>query len=114
MSPARGRLRRTIEPHRGDCYSLRPPPQRGACNDDVTMAIRVKAVARAIEAILRPLFVPTIIASVLLAFLALTFAAARLAAYLLDQSSHRALLLTWAMTTALGIVLVRQLPRVLK
>jgi hypothetical protein len=78
------------------------------------MAIRVKAVARAIEAIIRPLFAPIIIASVLLAFLALTFAAARLAAYLLDQSSRRALLLTWAMTTALGIVLVRQLPRLLK
>jgi hypothetical protein len=78
------------------------------------LAIRVKALARAIEAIVRPLFAPTIIAGVLLAFLALTFAAARLAAYLLDQSSPRVLLLTWAMTTALGIVLVRQLPRILK
>jgi hypothetical protein len=78
------------------------------------MAIRVKAVARAIEAIIRPLFAHTIIAGVLLAFLALTFASARLAAYLLDQSSRRALFLTWAMTTALGIVLVRQLPRILK
>ena len=77
-------------------------------------AIRPKAVARAIESIVRPLFAPAMIAGVMLAFLALTFAAARLAAYLLDQSSHRALLLTWAMTTALGIVLVRQLPRILK
>ena len=78
------------------------------------MAIKVKAVTRAIEAIIRPLFAPAMIAGVMLAFLALTFAAARLATYLLDQSSPRALLLTWAMTTALGVVLVRQLPRILK
>jgi len=78
------------------------------------MAIKVKAVTRAIEAIVRPLFAPAMIAGVMLAFLALTFAAARLATYVLDQSSRRALLLTWAMTTALGVVLVRQLPRILK
>jgi hypothetical protein len=78
------------------------------------MAIRVKGPARAIEAIIRPLFAPAMIAGVLLAFLALTFFTARLATYLLDQSSRRAMLLSWAMTTALGVVLVRQLPRILK
>jgi hypothetical protein len=77
-------------------------------------AIRPKAVARAIESIVRPLFAPAMIAGVLLAFLALTFAAARLAANLLQQSSPPAFLFTWAMTTALGVVLMRRLARILK
>jgi hypothetical protein len=77
-------------------------------------AMRPKAVARTIESIVRPLFAPAIIAGVLLAFLALTFAAARFAAYVLQQSSPRAFLFTWAMTTVLGVVLVRRLPRILK
>jgi hypothetical protein len=77
-------------------------------------SITLKTVAQATESIVRPLFAPAIIAGVLLAFLALTFAAARLAAYLLQQSSRGAFLFSWAMTTALGVVLVRQLPRILK
>jgi len=77
-------------------------------------AIRPKAVARAIESIVRPLFAPAMIAGVLLTFLALTFAAARLAAYLLQQSSPRAFLFAWAMATALGVVLVRRLPHIQK
>jgi hypothetical protein len=77
-------------------------------------AIRPKAVARAIETIVRPLFVPAIIAGLLLAFLGLTYLAARLVAHLLDQASRPAFLCTWAMTTAVGVVLVRRLPRVLK
>ena len=76
-------------------------------------AIRPKAMARALESFVRPLFAPAIIAGVLLAFLALTFAVARLAAYLLQQSSPAAIFITWAMTTALGVVLMRRLPRIL-
>jgi hypothetical protein len=73
-----------------------------------------KAVARSLEAVLRRLLAPSVIVGVLIAFLALTFLVAELLAYLLDQSASGSVLFLWALTTALGVVVVRQLPRALK
>jgi hypothetical protein len=73
-----------------------------------------RASARALEALLRRLLAPSAIVGVLIAFLALTFAAAKLLAYLLGQSARGSILLLWVLTTALGVAGVRQLPRALK
>jgi hypothetical protein len=73
-----------------------------------------KETARAVEAALRPLAAPSIIAGVLLAFLAVTFGAAKLVAHLLHQPSRGSLLVLWTITTALGVALVRRVPSILK
>src|ERR1700736_4369094 len=65
-----------------------------------------KGTVHAIEAVLRRLLAPAMIAGVLLAFLTLTFMAAKLVAYLLGDPSQGSFLVLWAITTALGVALV--------
>jgi hypothetical protein len=78
------------------------------------LTISFKGTARAVEAVLRRLFAPAMIAGVLLAFLTLTFMAAKLVAYLLGHPSRGGFLVLWAITTVLGVALVRQVPSILK
>jgi len=74
---------------------------------------RLRTLARAIETGARLLVAPAIMAGVLIAFLGLTFLIARLLTTLLDATSLVVLCAAWALTTALGVLLVRQLPRLL-
>jgi len=74
----------------------------------------VKAAARTIERVLRPLFAPAIIAGVLSGFLMLTYAVASLVAVFLGSRARLSFFALWAITTAAGVALVRLLPRILK
>ena len=56
---------------------------------------------------------PALIASVLIVFVSLTFLAAWALITLLDYTSSGALIAAWAVATLAGVLLVRQLPRVL-
>ena len=58
------------------------------------------------------LIAPTLICGVLAAFLAITYGAARALALLWpNQIAHGTFLGLWLITTVIGIVLVRQIPR---
>ena len=56
-------------------------------------------------------FVPTLIATVLLVFLSSTFAVAKLLTSLSADTSLSSLLATWAVTMVASVVLLRQIPR---
>jgi Flp pilus assembly protein TadB len=68
---------------------------------------------RNIEKIVRALLAPATIAGILVAFMTLTFLAARLLTDLLGHPSLVIFLMAWVITTLAGVMLVRQLPRVL-
>jgi hypothetical protein len=73
----------------------------------------LRALAKAIEKGARPFAYPALIAGVLIAFLSLTFLAARLVTALFDCTSLGVLLAAWALTSGVGVLLVRRLPRLL-
>jgi hypothetical protein len=77
-------------------------------------SLSLKTAAREVEAVLRRLLAPSMIVGVLVAFLALTFMAAKLLAHLLEQNALGSILLLWALTAVASVALVRQLPRALK
>ena len=73
----------------------------------------LRALARAIEKGVRPVAYPALIAGVLIAFLTLTFLAARLVTALFHCTSLGIFLAAWALTSGVGVLLVRRLPRLL-
>jgi hypothetical protein len=73
----------------------------------------LRALAKAIEKGVRPIAYPVLIAGVLIAFLSLTFLAARLVTALFDFTSLGVFLAAWALTSGVGVLLVRRLPRLL-
>ena len=73
----------------------------------------LRALARAIEKGVRPVAYPALIAGTLIAFLTLTFLAARLVTALFHCTSLGIFLAAWALTSGVGVLLVRRLPRLL-
>ena len=73
----------------------------------------MRALAKAIEKGARPVAYPALIAGVLIAFLTLTFLAARLVTALFHCTSLGIFLAAWALTSGVGVLLVRRLPRLL-
>ena len=73
----------------------------------------LRALAKAIEKGARPVAYPALIAGVLVAFLTLTFLAARLVTALFHCTSLGIFLAAWALTSGVGVLLVRRLPRLL-
>ena len=73
----------------------------------------LRALAKAIEKGARPVAYPALIAGVLVAFLTLTFLAARLVTALFHCPSLGIFLAAWALTSGVGVLLVRRLPRLL-
>jgi hypothetical protein len=61
----------------------------------------------------RPLYAPALIAGVLVAFLTLTFLAARLVTQFLEPASALVFPTVWGIVTLVAALLVRQLPRLL-
>jgi hypothetical protein len=74
----------------------------------------LKAVARGLEAVVRAALAPSMMVGLLIAFLALTYVAAVMLTRLLHYTGLGSVLVLWVLITALGVVLVRQLPRVLR
>ena len=73
----------------------------------------LRALAKAIEKGARPVAYPALIAGVLVAFLTVTFLAARLVTALFHCPSLGIFLAAWALTSGVGVLLVRRLPRLL-
>jgi hypothetical protein len=73
----------------------------------------LRALAKAIEKGVRPVAYPVLIAGVLIAFLTLTYLAAWLVTALFDVTSLFVFLAAWALTSGVGVLLVRRLPRLL-
>jgi hypothetical protein len=73
----------------------------------------LRALAKAIERVARPVAYPAIIAGVLIAFLTLAFLAARLVTALFDCTSLGVFLAAWSLTSGVGVLLVRRLPLLL-
>ena len=73
----------------------------------------LRALAKAIEKGARPVAYPALIAGTLIAFLTLTFLAARLVTALFHCTSLGIFLAAWALTSGVGVLLVRRLPRLL-
>lgn len=111
--------RRNLEPRVGTA-----PAQAACCGaigSDSTVFDRadhwekrgLRALARAIEKGARPVAYPALIAGVLIAFLTLTFLAARFVTALFHCTSLGIFLAAWALTSGVGVLLVRRLPRLL-
>ena len=110
--------RRDLGPRAGSAPA--PATGYGAIGPDSTVFDRadhqkrgLRALAKAIEKGVRPVAYPVLIAGVLIAFLTLTFVAARLVTALFDFTSLGVLLAAWALTSGVGVLLVRRLPRLL-
>jgi hypothetical protein len=73
----------------------------------------LRALAKAIEKGARPVAYPTLIAGVLIAFLTLTFLAARFVTARFHCTSLGIFLVAWALTSGVGILMVRRPPRLL-
>jgi hypothetical protein len=111
--------RRDLEPRAGSAPA--PATCYGAIGSDSTVFDRadhwekrgLRALAKAIEKSARPVAYPVLIAGVLISFLTLTFLAARLVTALFDFTSLGVFLAAWALTSGVGVLLVRRLPRLL-